>query len=303
MLASSLISGSDVAAAANNDLSAMLWAIQAKKNASAGTNATAPAEALGLGLDAAAGADFADTAPIDNLFYRTGVAFQLPVAKGGASIGLFDKAGFGIEVLMEGLAFRHTLKTARQIETLISVPSLQGGENAGQLFDHWHAKEQILGYMDPCAFYGSMFAAGVKARTSTATEFTEKKGAGLYQDVLFPFPNKNTAYLDIRNEHGDSFDYLRNYGRWIKLGFGAAAPAALDYYAGKWPILPLNPASYPVANTARARNDFTLQLPTGDNEWPLLFVSQGYRDINRKGNGLPAEALGPDRLAEAGTKR
>jgi hypothetical protein len=296
VLASSLISGTDVAPAANNDLTAMLHAIQAKKNISAGTTATAPAEALGIGLAATAGADFADTAPIDNLFYRTGVAFQLPVVKGGATIGQFDKAGFGIEILMEGLGFHHALKTARQIETLISVPSLQGGETAGQLFDHWHAKEQILGYMDPCAFYGSMFAAGVLARTSTATEFAEKKGAGLYQDVLFPFANRNTAYLDIRNEHNFSFNYFRNYGTTIRL---STKTAPVDYYAGGWPILTLTAADLTAGNTTKARNAFGLQLPVGDNPKPLVFVSQGYRAINQKGTAFPPELKNAERFFDA----
>lgn len=296
VLAASLINGTDVALAATNDLTAMLHAVQARKNASAGTSATAPAEALGIALSATAGADFADTAPIGNLFYRTGVAFQLPVVKGGAWIGQFDKAGFGIEILMEGIGLRHTLATARELVTLISAPALQGGENAAQLFDHWHLKEQILGYMDPCAFYGSMFSAGVRARTSTATAFADKKGAGLYQDVLFPFANKNVAYLDIRNEHGDSLDYLGNYGRSIKVGYGGATPAITDYYADKWPILALKAASFPGPNAATGRNAFAIQLPVGDNKWPLLFVSQGYREINLKGSDFPGELKDPERL-------
>ena len=296
VLAASLISGTDVAAAANNDLTAMLHAIQARKNSSAGTSATAPAEALGVGLAASSGADFADSAPIDNLFYRTGVAFQLPVVKGGASIGQFDKAGFGIEVLMEGLAFRHALATARQLETRISVPSLAGGETAAQLFDHWHAKEQILGYMDPCAFYGSMFAAGVKARTSTASAFAEQKRAGLYQDLLFPFANRNTAYLDIRNEHNFSYNYFRNYGTTIGL---STKTAPVDYYAGGWPILTLAAADLTAGNSLTARNAFGLQLPVGDNPKPLVFVSQGYRAINQKGAAFPPELKNAERFFDA----
>jgi hypothetical protein len=73
ILASSLINGAETAAGANNDLTQSIWDAQAKKNASAGTNANPPAEALGVGLTATAGPDLADTEPIDNLFYRVGV--------------------------------------------------------------------------------------------------------------------------------------------------------------------------------------------------------------------------------------
>lgn len=295
ILASSLLNDTETAAAANNDLTKAIWDVQADKNASAGTNLNPPAEALGVGL---AGTNFAGTDPIDNLFYRAGVAFQLPVVKGGWSIGQFDKTSFGIEVLMEGLGFHHPLSLARQLESKIQVTSLTGNETAAQEFDHWHAKEQVLGFMDPCAFYGSFFRAGVRAKLSGTVPFAAKAGNALYQEVLFAFANKSVAYLDIRNEHNFSFNYFKNYGKFIQLSGDPAntTPAPIDYYAGAWPILTLPASSFPATNTTRARSVFQIQLPVGDNPEPLLYVSQGYRDINSKGDGFPAELKSAERF-------
>jgi hypothetical protein len=292
ILANSLIdiNGTDVAPLGNNDLTKFLWAEQAKKNASVtpNTTATAPAKALGIDLTSTT---FANSDLIDNLFYRAGVAFQLPVVKGGWSLGQFDKTSFGMEVLMEGLNFNHSLLLARQLENKVSVPALAGGANAAQTFDHWHTKEQVLGYMDPCAFYGSFFRVGVQAKTSGSSTFAPKTGNPLYQDLLLSFANRNTAYLDIRNEHNFSLNYFKNYGNFLKLGSGGP----VDYYASKWPILTLTATDF-ATNTTTARNAFSIQLPVGDNPQPLIYVSQGYRDINAKGSEFPAELSNAERF-------
>lgn len=282
--------GTEVADATTNNLTQLAWTVQNAKNAKDGTSANPPANALGVGLT---GTGFADDDPIDNLFYRTGVLFQLLDVEGGWKIGQFDKAKFGIEVLMEGLNFRHTLKLTRQIENRISVPTLAATPTEAQIFDHWHTKEQILGFMDPCAFYGSFFRVGVQAKTSGNVPFVTKVGSTLYQDVLFPFYNRNKVYLDIRNEHNFSFNYFQNYGTTIMLG---TSTTAVDYYAGNWPLLTLTTPNFAASNTTVARNALALQLPVGDNLIPLVYVSQGYRDINSEGDGFPAELKSAERF-------
>jgi len=169
ILASSLINGTETAPATNNDLTKAIWDDQAKKNASAGTSLNPPAEALGVGLT---GLNFADTDPIDNLFYRAGVTFQLPVVKGGWSIGQFDKAGFGIEVLMEGLNFHRPLSLARQLENKISVATLTGSENPAQVFDHWHVYDEEI-------YVNAQFVAGL------SFDFIGK--VGIARDAEFQF--------------------------------------------------------------------------------------------------------------------
>ena len=306
----SLIDGTKVAPAVNNDLTASLWETQAKKNQATGTTADAPAAALGVDMAAVAppgsppGAPvFPDGDPIERLFHQAGGDFQLPVVKGGWCIGELEPGGFGLEVLMEGLSFKHTLALARTHDHVITVPALAGGETAAQVFDHWHEKEQVLGFMDPCAFYGSFFRAGVQARRSTDGSFSRKAGNDLYHDVLYSFANRNTAYLDIRNEHNGSLDYFGNYGRDIQVDFDPAnpGPVLVPYYGGGWPILTLAAADFPASNTNGARNPFRIQLPVGDNAAPLLYVSQGYRDIGSKGNGFPEELSSADRFFDGFT--
>ena len=303
ILESSLIDGPEAALAGNNRLTQFVWDEQAKKNKSAGTAAKPPAEALGVGLIAATPAipndpindPFHDDQPIDNLFYRTGVSFQLPTVNGGWSIGQFDKVEFGIEVLIEGLNFNHSLSLARQLEYKISREALTGNESDAQKFDHWHAKEQVLGFMDPCAFYGSFFRAGLQAKPSGNVPFAPKAGNALYQDVLFAFANKNTAYLDIRNEHNFYFNYFGNYNDIIQVG----NPLSLvDYYDSGWPILTLTSSNFP-ANNTKARNAFQLRLEEGDNPKPLIYVSQGYRELHTKGDGFPEELTSAERFFDA----
>ncbi|HSU17358.1 hypothetical protein [Longimicrobium sp.] len=303
-----LIDGKKVAAEGNNNLTASLWETQANKAKSLGTTAAdAPAAALGVDMTAIPPTGslpgtpvFPDGDLIESLFYQAGVDFQLPVVKGGWCIGQFEPGGFGFEVLMDGLAFRHTLALARSLDHVITVPALDGSETPAQVFDHWHEKEQVLGFMDPCAFYGSFFRAGVHARGSNDSSFSMKSGNDLYQDVLSSFANRNTAFIDIRNEHNYSLDYFRNYGRDIQLDCDPANPspvtATVDYYRSGWPILAVTEVSFPTGNTNSARNPFRIQLPVGDNAKPLLYVSQGYRDIGRRGKKFPEELNSADRF-------
>jgi hypothetical protein len=297
ILANSLIAGTDAAAAGNNDLTNDIQNTQTKKNNAAGTGDSAPASALGV--DRVGGMNFDDAQPIDNLFFNTGVDFQLQTVAAGCSIGQFDKDGFGIEILMGGLNYDHKLALARAPVNSISVPSLNGGESPAQIFDHWHAKEQVLGFMDPCAFYGSFFGVGVMVRTNGQS--SPKVGNDLYSGPLSTFVNRNTAYLDIRNEHNFSLDYFKNYGGAIQISYDPdnAATAPVDYYAGKWPLMALDASFFPSGNTTRARNRLRLQLPVGDNAKPLVFVQQGYRDIKSKGDGFPAEPSSAERFFDA----
>jgi hypothetical protein len=218
------------------------------------------------------------------------------VVKGGWSIGQFDKTKIGMDVLMEGLNFQHSITLARQIEDKVIVPVLSGSANAAQRFDHWHDKEQVLGFMDPCAFYGSFFRAGVQAKTSGSSSFVSKAGNALYQDVLSTFENKKVAYLDIRNEHNFSFNYFGNYNDNIQVG----NPLSLiDYYQSLWPILTLTASNFAPNNTTEARNAFQLRLEEGDNPKPLIYVSQGYRELGTKGDKFPEELTGAEQFFDA----
>jgi hypothetical protein len=259
-----------------NDLRKAIWDSANKRHTSA------PASALGIDLSAAFDATlYGDAAPIDNLFFRTGGA-QFPAVAGGWKIGIFDKNLFGLMILLDGIGWRHELALTRGLEDHVRVQTLTPNEPPDQVFAHWRDKERVLRFMDPCAFYGSFYGSRIRAKTSTGS-FDVKKGDAIYTDVLASFSNKNTTYLDIRNEHNNSFDYFNNYHRKIEVAFDAnSARSQLDYYGSGWPILNIDGSRFPAGN-ATGVNVLRVALPAGDNVSPLLYISQGY-----KPNGSPA---------------
>ena len=279
----SLVSGNVVASATNNDLAKSIWDSQQARNASAGTSDTAPLEALGL--------DVTGGGPIENVFYRENVCYQLPLVRSGWSLGEFDAAQFGFEVMFETIGFDPELAIVRTPENVIEVAALPGSPTQAQEFEHWHDKEAILNYVDPCAFFGGFYFDKLRVHYADGSVSKKKKNA-LYDDALKGshlsaqgdgvFFNRNRTYLDVRNEHNHSLNYFKNYGTFsntdIKLGFDAnAAPPVRNYYAGGWPLLTLDNGDLPTANTS-SKNIVRLCLPDGGGENPLptLYVSSGY---------------------------
>jgi len=277
ILKNSLFTAATIAASGTNQLTTAIWDSQNARNQSANTpNVPAPAEALGIDLTAVLDSTkYGDTMPIDNLFYRTGVDAEFQIVKPGWTIGTFDKTRFGFEILLDGLGSKRELGLARTLENYVSVPPPSSSSPA-DVFAHWHDKEKVLGFMDPCAFYGSFYGNSISAKTSTGS-FDAKKGDSLHKDVIALFLNKNRAYVDIRNQYNNSFDYFNNYGRNLQIAFDATAtPLSLDYYATGWPILIIEGTKFSVTNSGHF-NTLRVALPLGDNNLPLLYLSQGYK--------------------------
>lgn len=233
---------------------------------------------------------FADDAPIDNLFYLGDPTLQLPPVKAGDWLGAFpgpsDPQGsgtFGIEIVIERLGHRPKIGLARKVENQVKAPSLGSGPSAE--FLQRHEKEAILGFIDPCAFWGSFGARPVKVRTTTEGGVESKLA---WDDLLLGrFANLHRTYLDIRNEHGHSLDYYRDCGRTILLDLDGndLAQSAVDYYgaAGSdWPLLHLEPAALPAAlgDFVEAR----VALPNTADSLPLVYLSTGYV-VERNGAG------------------
>ena len=296
ILKSSLFDAAAIAASGTNQLTTAIWDSQNARNQSANTpNVPAPAQALGIDLTAALDSTkYGDTMPIDNLFYRTGVDAEFQIVKPGWTIGTFNKTRFGFEILLDGLGSNHELALTRSLENYILVATLTSSSPA-DVFEHWHGKEKVLGFMDPCAFYGSFYGSRISAKTSTGS-FDVKKGDSLHDDVIALFFNKNRAYVDIRNEHNNSFDYFNNYGRQLEIAFDATGPRSqIDYYAAGWPIQIIEGSQFP-ANNPGSANALRLALPAGDNTLPLLYLSQGYKFTGS--SGFPKEFSSANKIIQ-----
>lgn len=286
ILKSSLLDGSGgVVINASNDLTASIkrsWDAYTT-NASLPASA-APEDALGIDINSST-TNFSDTDPIDHLFYRDTVTFQFPTVSGGWLIGDFDATSFGIEIITEKVGYDPLLKQARNVEHLVSVPSLPGSYTNVQFFNYWHLKEEILNYVDPCAFYGSFYASKVKAKTSSGS-FNSLSGNDIYDQILkgvqntlpaSSFYNKNTTYIDIRNDNNQSINYYKNYGNDIQVACdSSSAVITTDYYQSGWPLLAIDNSSFPVGNTSSS-NVLRLTFPLENNTKPLLYISQGYQ--------------------------
>ena len=273
LLKDQLITGSEIAAKTNNDLTRSLWNSQEARNRSTNESENPPQQALGIDLSVS----LANTVSIDNLFYRQSADFQLPIVSAGWSLGKFTNAGFSVEIMVDRMGFDPPLGKVRSNNNLVTVTTLPGSPTQLQQFEHWHDKEEILNYIDPCAFFGLFYHSKIMVKQSSG--HSEKmKGNEVYDNLLVKFYNKNVSYLDIRNEYNHSFNYFKNYGNSINIAFDASsAPSSLNYYANGWPILMLNNSHFPPSNNSN-KNVFKVQMPDGggDNTLPLLFLSTGY---------------------------
>lgn len=294
ILKEELITGSEIAPKSNNDLTRSLWNSQEARNRSTNEAENPPQQALGIDLSAS----LANTVSIDNLFYRESADFQLPIVSAGWSLGKFGSAAFSIELMVERIGFDPQLGKVRSGNNVVTVTTLPGSPTQPQQFEHWHDKEEILNYIDPCAFFGMFYHSKIRVKQSSG-QSEKMKGNEVYDNLLIKFYNKNVSYLDIRNEYGHSFNYFKNYGNSIKIAFDASsAPVALDYYASGWPVLALTHSHFSSSNTTN-KNIFKVQMPdgSGDNTLPLLYLSSGFlasaypRPSKAKNKFIPLEVV------------
>jgi len=288
---SSLLTSNDkdlIAAGANDAMLASIWA---------DVGATPPCEVLGLDIDSNRNPD---TESLDAVFYRNNVVHQLPVVKAGWKMGEFDMNGFGFEIMFESLGFEPTLAEARNHEHFVRAAQLPGSPTQAEFFEHWHDKEAILNYIDPAAFFGSFYSHKLKVYDGSVNRW---EGSDLFTNVISLFRNKNTCYVDIRNEFNFSLNYFKNYGasptdNTTNLQFtndqaNNATFNTLEYYRSGWPILSLTNADLSSAN---GRNTVRLKLPdgNGDNPMPLVYFSKAYYNTSR----FPKERLSAEKFQE-----
>lgn len=148
-------------------------------------------------------------------------------------------------------------------------------------------REEILNYIDPAALFGMHYKVGIG--TSTVDEngirsIDRPKKA--ITEILENFKNKNRVYLDIRNEHGYSLDFYKNYNTEndnILFKFKVDSEEYQDgfYPYQGWPIFFYDPED--------EENIFfkkmALQLKLADNTEPLLFIEN--KDIVNSSKKAP----------------
>lgn len=296
VLKSSIVDGNgDIVVNSNNELLTAIKDSQdafnaafdeANNNPSGTTTTVATGDALGLNLNSSV-QGYSDSDPIDNLFYANTNSFQFPNVKPGWALGQFDAAAFGIEIIMDEIGYQPKLELSRRTENIIAVTSLTGSETQAQEFLHWHQKEEVLKFQDASAFFGSFYFASIRARTSTGGD-DKKSGNQVFDDVLKgaqhtsgntgSFFNRSTAYLDIRNDFNQSFDYYNNYGSNFSIAYDTGNSLTEDYYHSGWPIFRIENSFFSTGNTSD-KNVVRVALPQDDNTNPLVLVSQGHRNL------------------------
>ena len=256
-------------------------------------NPVTPQKVLGLELT---GTNYSNSDPVDNAFYIPKPDYELWMVYGGWSIGTFDATSFGFEIVFENSGYEINFEVLRSSKHLICVTALSGVPTQSEIFEHKTRKQEVLNYLDPAAFWGSLYNKTVFARSSSDTsstelihEFYKKKKDEIYRELIEGgtdtspiniYSNKNVIYLDIRNNFNDSFNYFEVHGNELKISFvdDVNEPSDLfNYYTSGWPILQLESLPQGANDTA-----IRIAFPTLNNLSPLIEVICGNQKYTLK---------------------
>ena len=224
---------------------------------------------------------FTDNDPIERLFTYPHKTVQLPVVAAGDLIGSFQSS-FGLEVVLKRLGYKPDLAFARSGDNQIFVTSLATTNNGAPwladdyaFFAHWHEKEQVLAFMDPCAFFGSFVQSKLYKKSGSSASAI--KGSGIYQEILQKFANRNIAWLDIRNNYSYSYNLFGLYVDTIRFVSHSDASQTNDknFRSGLWPILKLQIADVPGSQRGSLHRT-KVRLPVGQSTAPAVLVSKGF---------------------------
>lgn len=232
----------------------------------------------------------ADNTPLEDVFSTMYTDVQFWTVKEGSTLGKFDQSLMGFEVVLDTLFYKPALELARNTETYIRAKILTASPLQKDFFEHWHDKEAILNFIDPCAFFGGFY--NTKLSVISGGQISKWFGEDLYNNLIVKFYNKNKCYIDIRNEFNFSLNYFKNYGLSptnnitnIKIRKGeTAAVVTEDYYNNDWPIYIIDAGGFSITS---ANNQLvSLQLPAGngDNPAPLIYFGKAFTPY-----GFPAE--------------
>lgn len=264
-----------VAVASQNNLTEIIWDSHAKLLASEMSDISPvplAIDALGFGYSAEATDEYKalDEDPLNIAFFNQNN--KLSKIESGHHIGNFIDGIIGITIVFEKIGFEPTFKIAREIDSKLEFTALDSAATIAQKFKRKHDKEDVLAFMDSAAFFSAFNGENIKV-ASTNDTFEEKTEEEFYTEITQKHINKNTLYLDIRNENSDSFNYYENYDNTINLDLlGSDVYLEKDYYNNTWPILTIKEIDFDAANIDKS---IGLRLPIGDNEYPQFFLKKG----------------------------
>lgn len=184
-----------------------------------------------------------------NLFHPMIVdaGFEIGKFKGGTT-----KAGF--QIILDKIGYEPKLSDFRKQNDVFEVSVLPTNATGGQIFKDRIQKERILAYMDYCAFIGNFYSNGdskIKVYSSQSEDNVEIK------NILEKFYNKNTIYIDIRDDYGNSYNHYFKTSDTVKLYIKNSTNQMtineMNYYNSKWPILQLR--DYQISSAGSSGNE------------------------------------------------
>lgn len=222
-----------------------------------GVPVTAPvASSDGLGYN------FSSSSPttlIEKIFLDNNDNFHPLIVEGGCQIGKFVGGSTlaGIEVLFDMIGNEPQLSLLRSSNHILKInklainPALPEKDKLILKFNDRAKKEEILSYLDITAFYGNARNQGLVVE-------------GIAQDnnFLSRFFNRNSIYIDIRDNRGFSYNHFFKENDTLKVGFYSADNNIADpvfedvNYYSNWPILKLDNKVF-----NNSKNNLFIKLP------------------------------------------
>lgn len=229
---------------------------------------------------------------LDNYFFNAGTDSQLPVVGRGMELGRFHNISgadeFGFEIVLAEGEYTLTIADAQASSKIVDVSSIADAN------EKQAKREEILNYVDPAAyfgmhFYSKLFYPTIPDPDPNVINTQTYTGADIYTNVVSKFYTKNTLYIDIRNEHGYSFNYDGTYtisdatidnGNALRVG---AAPSSSGnplipqkYHHQDWPILIKDNQGAPLQSTLDTSSVY-MNLPWNvHNPHPQVYVERGF---------------------------
>lgn len=228
---------------------------------------------------------FQDSDPIEHLFNYKAPSITLSTVFAGEEIGKFgNKCGF--EIVLQKLGYAPKIRLTRQFENFIVVPGISSplddsNPDNFNYFQHWHLKEAVLSFADPCAFFGAFYPYKLFMKGSGGNENLKKEN--VYNRIIKHFHNKNKVWLDIRNDYGFSMNYFKNFGYDIQFSEpdNISNQNEITTNRNLWPITVLTISDVPGIQKKDLHKTF-LGLPKGDINTPIIFLSKAIVNKQRR---------------------